>query len=139
MGPIANPQVAAKFNAYPDHIKKLMGSLRQLIVDTAEEIGVEDELSETLKWGEPSYKAPKGSPIRIDWKAKNPEYYAMYVNCQSQLVPTFRQVFGDVFEFEQNRAILFKCKEQLPEEELKQCIKVALTYHQVKNQPLLGM
>ena len=39
------------------------------------------ELEETLKWGEPSYLVKKGSTIRMDWKSKAPNQYAMYFKC----------------------------------------------------------
>ena len=132
-------RVAPKFAAYPDAIRPHMQALRELIVETAEKIDSIHEMEETLKWGEPSYLVKKGSTIRIDWKEKAPDQYAVYFKCTSKLVPTFREVFGDTFRYEKNRAILFGLDEKVPFEELKTCIALALTYHSVKDQPLLGL
>lgn len=115
-----------------------MNHLRNLILETASEIDGIDTLEETLKWGEPSYLTKHGSTLRMDWKEKKPDQYAMYFKCTSKLVPTFKAIFNDTFEYENNRAIVFKLNEKVPEKELKQCIRMTLTYHKIKQLPLLG-
>lgn len=133
-----NPAVNDKFEAYPEHIKPKMQWLRKLILETAEENGIRT-IEETLKWGEPSYLVKKGSTIRMDWKTKTPNQYAMYFKCTTQLVPTFKEVFGDTFNYENNRAILFTLEDEIPMVELKVCIRLALEYHTLKKLPRLGM
>lgn len=133
-----DPRVAGKFAAYPKEIQPKIDFLRNLIVETATEDEAIPALEETLKWGEPSYLAKKGSTIRIDWKSKTPNQYAIYFKCTSKLVVTFREVYGDRFNYENNRAILFGLEEELPITELKSCIRLALNYHSLKNLPLLG-
>jgi len=95
-------------------------------------------MEETLKWGEPSYFVKKGSTIRIDWKSKAPNQYAIYFKCTSSLVETFKTIFGDLFKYEKTRAIVFELDEEVPTEELKICIGMALQYHNLKYKPLLG-
>ncbi|MFK7921029.1 MAG: DUF1801 domain-containing protein [Bacteroidia bacterium] len=136
---ISNPAVADKFSTYPEQIKVKLENLRQLILETATQIESIQTLEETLKWGEPSYLAKKGSTIRIDWKEAKPEQYAMYFKCTSKLVVSFREVFQDRFNYEGNRAIVFQLEDQVPEEELKACIASALTYHTIKHLPELGL
>lgn len=133
-----HPQVELKFQTYPKEIKAKLDFLRNLIIETATEIEAVEEIEETLKWGEPSYLVKKGSTIRMDWKAKSPDQYAMYFKCTSKLVPTFRAVYGDIFKYEKNRAIVFDVNDQVPEKELKGCIELALKYHSVKSLPRLG-
>ncbi len=113
--------------------------LRQLILDTAAETEGVDEVEETLKWGEPSYLSPSGSTVRIAWKKKTPDQYAIYFHCRTNLVDTFRELYSDRFRFEGNRAIVFFVNEELPIEELKHCIALSLTYHRRKHLPLLGV
>ncbi len=132
-------RVPEKFQSFPSHILPKVNHLRSLILQKAEDLEQVDELEETLKWGEPSYIAKKGSTIRIDWKAKSPDQYAMYFKCTSKLVETFRSVYGDTFRYEKNRAILFNLDDEIPEHELKQCIGAALQYHTVKNDKHLGI
>jgi hypothetical protein len=134
-----NPEVELKFQTYPDEIKAKLDYLRNLIIETASENETIKEIEETLKWGEPSYLVKKGSTIRIDWKSKTPNQYAMYFKCTSKLVPTFREVYGNLFKYENNRAILFNINDEIPKKELKECIALALTYHLIKNKPLLGI
>lgn len=134
-----HPQVALKFEAYPDVVKTKLSDLRNLIIETATEIDTIEEIEETLKWGEPSYLVKKGSTIRIDWKAKNPDQYAIYFKCTSKLVATFREVYGDLFKYEENRAILFDMNDKIPKKELKACIEAALKYHVIKKSPQLGI
>ena len=133
-----DPLVELKFQAYPEEIRAKLNYLRSLILETATENEAIGEIEETLKWGEPSYLAKKGSTIRIDWKPKTPDQYAMYFKCTSKLVPTFRKIYGGLFKYEKNRAILFSLDDEVPKKELKACIELALTYHSVKNEPLLG-
>jgi len=92
-----------------------------------------------LKWGEPSYLVKKGSTLRMDWKSQSPGQYAMYFQCTSKLVPAFKLVYGNLFNYEGNRAIVFKMEEKLPKAALKKCIQATLTYHRIKHLPMLGL
>ncbi len=133
-----HPAVLEKFQAYPAHVKLKMSHLRDLILTTAQQMGNIAELEETLKWSEPSYIAKKGTTIRIDWKTKTPEQYAMYFSCQTLMIPTVKELFGVLFLYEKDRAIIFPIDQELPEAALQECIRMALKYHQVKHLPLLG-
>lgn len=139
MDKINNPQVLEVFNNYPEHIYEKLMFLRQLVLDTAKSNKDIGTLEETLKWGEPSYIAKNGSTIRMDWKRPAPDQYAMYFNCKTKLVDTFKELYKDKFRFEGNRAIVFSRSESIPIIELKNCILLSLTYHQRKHLPLLGM
>jgi hypothetical protein len=136
---ISHPEVKPVFDKYPEGVRKKLWFLRSLILETASEIEDISELEETLKWGEPSYLVKNGSTLRMDWKEKNPEYYALYFKCTSKLVPSFKEAFSDTFTFEGDRAIVFKLDESVPVSELKKCIKATLQYHKVKHLPLLGL
>lgn len=130
-------EVLQKFDTYPPYVCEKLLYLRKLIIETAQLQGIE-RLEETLKWGEPSYLVKKGSTIRMDWKEKSPNQYALYFKCTSKLVPTFKELYGDIFRYEKTRALLFDLDQKLPENEIKDCIAMALTYHTIKDQPLLG-
>ena len=134
-----NPEVELVFANYPDFVRDKLLSLRELIIETAKEIDGITYMEETLKWGEPSYLTKNGSTIRMDWKSKSPNQYAMYFKCTSRLIETFKIVFKNLFEFEGKRAIVFKMDDNIPKEALKSCIKAALTYHKVKHLTTLGI
>lgn len=127
------------FANYPDFVRDKMQFLRELVIETAEETEGITRLVETLKWGEPSFVTKNGSTLRMDWKEKSPDQYAMYFQCTSRLVNTFRLVFDHKFEYEGKRAIVFKLNQKVPEMELKECIKASLTYHNVKELITLGI
>ncbi|WP_299440843.1 DUF1801 domain-containing protein [uncultured Aquimarina sp.] len=134
-----NPDVELVYDTYPDYVREKILDLRNLIIQTAQEQEGITSLEETLKWGEPSFIAKKGSTFRIDWKKNKPDQYAMYFQCTSKLVPTFRVLYKDTFQFEGNRAIIFPMNFTIPKKELKDCITAALTYHKVKQLPTLGI
>ena len=134
-----NPEVKLIFDNYPDSVRNKMFALRELVLETAREIDEITNIEETLKWGEPSYLTKHGSTIRIDWKSKMPDQYAMYFKCTSRLVDVFKMIFNNRFDFEGNRAIVFQLNDKIPIEDLKYCIKAALTYHKVKHLPTLGI
>jgi len=134
-----NLKVEVVFANYPSFVRDKMQQLRKLIIETAEETEEITVLEETLKWGEPSYITKNGSTLRIDWKEKSPNQYAMYFQCTSRLVDTFRLIFDHKFQYEGKRAIVFQLNQKIPELELKECIKAALIYHKVKSLITLGI
>lgn len=134
-----SPEFKDKLLSYPDFVRGKMQFLRELVLETAIEIPEITNLEETLKWGEPSFLTRTGSTLRMDWKKKAPEQYHMYFKCTSRLVETFKLVFGDLFTYEKNRAIIFQLEQEIPVLELKKCIKATLIYHKVKNDLTLGI
>ncbi|ETN96679.1 DUF1801 domain-containing protein [Zhouia amylolytica] len=134
-----DPKVEKVFANYPDIVRDKIQFLRKLVIEAAEEMQEVTILEETLKWGEPSFVTKYGSTLRMDWKDKRPDQYAMYFQCSSTLVETFRLVFDNKFQYEGKRAIIFQLNEKIAELELKECIKAALRYHNVKDQITLGI
>lgn len=132
-------EVDEVFSGYPDAVRDKMTALRKLVIETAEETEGIEELEETLKWGEPSFVTKIGSTLRMDWKEKSPDHYALYFQCTSRLVNTFRIVFEDEFRYEGNRSIVFDLNQKIPVLELKECIKASLRYHKVKHLMTLGI
>ena len=139
MSTIENKEVGKIFDNYPKEIRKKLMLLRKLVIDTASETESVKSIEETLKWGEPSYLTKGGSTIRMDWKKSKPDQYAMYFNCKTKLVDTFKERYKDEFKYEGNRAIVFHKNDTIPINELKHCILLALTYHSIKNLPMLGV
>lgn len=127
----ADPAVAAVFKAYPAGMRKRVLALRELVFDVAAKTEGVGPLTETLKWGQPSYlteETKSGTTVRID-RLKKADGYALYVHCQSGLVPKFRALYPDTFRYEGKRALLFDTDAQLPLPELRHCIGLALTHH----------
>ena len=111
--PFASAEVAAKFDTYLPNVRRKLLALRELVFQTAAATEGVGELEESLKWGEPAYvtKNKSGSTVRMDWKKNDPNHYAMYFHCQTDLVETFRTVFPHDFKFEGNRALVFSLED----------------------------
>jgi Domain of unknown function (DU1801) len=131
--PFSQPAVAQAFGAFPPKIRRKLLALRELVFATAATTEGVGKLEETLKWGEPAYvtaASKSGSTIRLGWKKAEPDKYAIYFNCQTTLIESFRTMFSDELRFEDNRAITFAVPDTPPNDILTYCIRTALTYHQ---------
>jgi hypothetical protein len=80
-----------------------------------------------------------GSTIRVEWKEKSPEQYGIYFNCNTTLVETVKEIYGDTFKYEGNRAIILSVEDTLPIKELSHCISMSLRYKKIKHLALLGL
>ncbi len=129
--------VKQRFEQYPKNACVRLEQLRGLVLKVASELEL-GKVVESLKWGEPSYSVKSGSPVRMDWKQNSPNNYYLFFHCQTKLVATFRELYGEVLEFEGNRAIVFQLSEPLPESIIEQCLKLTLTYKKRRHLPLLG-
>lgn len=124
--------VAAVFRAYPSMLRGKLLALRRLILKTAKATSGVGPLEEVLKWGQPSYltaQSKSGSTIRIGGVSSRDDRYAVYFHCQTDLVPTFRELYPKKFTYEGNRAIVLDAEKRVDEKALAHCIALALTYH----------
>ncbi len=133
---IQNHEVFEVFSHYPDDSYKTLMYLRQLIIEVAQDSDDIDALEECLKWGQPSYLTKIGSTIRID--RKKPDQLAMYFHCKTKLVVTFKELYGNIFQYQDHRAIVFNTNDDIAVEALKHCIYLSLTYRKIKHLPMLG-
>ncbi len=124
-------RVAALFRAYPAGVRARLIALRELVFDVAARTEGVGRLTETLKWGQPSYltaETGSGTTVRID-RLKDRDGYAVYFHCQSGLVDSFRTIYPDTFSYEGKRAIVFDARERVPARALGHCIGLALSHH----------
>ena len=131
MTPFSDAAVEACFSAYPPGARRRMLALRELVFVTAARTEGVGEIREALRWGEPAYltaQSGSGSTLRIDWKARAPDRYALYFNCRTTLVERFRVLFPDDFEFEGNRALVLRLDQRMPRDSLAFCIEASLLY-----------
>jgi hypothetical protein len=129
--------VAQAFDAFPTAVRHRLLQARRLIFETAAKLDGVGPLTETLKWGEPAYLTEatgSGSTIRLGRFRSSDKDCAVFFNCQTNLVETFRERFPDIFAFEKNRAILLSASDPLPRGPLATCLAAALSYHQARRQ-----
>ena len=111
--------------------------LRKLIISVAKEYDL-GAVEESLKWGELSYCVRGGSAIRIGWRLKTPDKCYVFFHCQTTLIETFKEIYGELLSYEGKRAIVLNLSKLEAKQELKHCIGLALQYHRLKHLPLLG-
>ena len=129
--------VQSVFKAYPPGLRAKLMALRELVFETAAGTAGVGPLTETLKWGQPSYlteETGSGTTVRID-RRKAGEGYAVYFHCQSGLLGEFRELYPDTFRYEGKRAIVFDPTDRVPVRELRHCLALALTHHSRKKKP----
>jgi len=118
----------------PPEIREGLLKLRRLILETAAETDGTGEIVETLKWGQPSYlteKPKSGTTIRIAKDGSELGDIALYVSCNTSLVSEWRGLFPDLI-FGGDRSLHLSLATPLPLPELRQMIRMALTYHSRK-------
>jgi len=125
-------EVTVVFERYPQAIREKLWELRNLVLETAAATSGVGEIVETLKWGQPSYLTvnPKsGTTIRLDAHNVNRGQIGLYVHCQTSLMATFRQRHPGL-STEGSRVLILDVAAPLPTDVLRDCIQLALTYHQ---------
>lgn len=129
-----NDDVARVLATYSPEQQNDLTALRALIFEVAGETDGVGALEETLKWGQPSYltsQTKSGTTIRIDKDGRPEGGIALYVSCNTNLVEQWRTQYPHL-DFGGNRSMHFTSGVDLPKEELKHCIAMALTYHSRK-------
>lgn len=121
--------VAAVFASYPAGIKAKLLGLRRVLLAVAAKMDV--DIEETLRWGQPAYIAKGGSTIRIDRLKGDASRVAMFFICHTDLIASFRELYPEL-SYEGNRAILLDVRGRLPEDALRHCVSLALTYRSRK-------
>jgi hypothetical protein len=123
--------VRKAFGAMPIPVRDKLAQIRTMILSIADETPRVGPITETLKWGEPAYLTEvtqSGTTLRLGWPKAHPDHAAIYFNCKTTLVSTFREIFPDSLDFVGNRAVLVPLDGPLPEQALALCISMALTY-----------
>lgn len=120
------------YEAWPEDVRRALYDLRETILDVAKNTQGVGEVQEVVRWGQPSFittSKKTGSTIRIDGLKNRPNAFALYFICHTHLVDQFRERYPESFEFEGNRALVFKTGDLLPKDALRHCIAMALTYN----------
>jgi len=124
--------VEGAYDSFPTDTRARLLKIRDLIFEIAVSDPRIGTLTETLKWGQPSYltSRPKsGTTIRLGEHNQYTGHCALYVHCQTSLVGQWRDLYTGALKFDGNRAILFDVSQPLPGDPLRHCIAMALTYH----------
>ncbi|PIE12122.1 MAG: hypothetical protein CSA72_03160 [Rhodobacterales bacterium] len=97
-------------------------ALRGMIHACAAQLGA--DVAESVKWGQPSFAVPKGTPIRL---GQTEAGLAIYTHCQTRVMSDLAARFANL-PIEGNRALHLADAEPLPMEPVAWLIRRALTY-----------
>lgn len=125
------PDVDAVFTRFPEPVQRRLREIRYMIFELASSTDTVGPISETLKWGEPSYltaSSNSGTTIRLGCPRSAPSDCAIFFNCRTTLVQEFRIQFQDIFRFEKNRAVIISREQDIPKAAVRFCLARALTY-----------
>lgn len=129
-----NKEVKDKYKSYPLEIQPQIFKLRDLILKVAANDEQIDFIGEDLKWGEPSFiTKSSGSTFRLDWKKKSPKSISLFFNCQTKLIPIFKELYPEDFEYVGNRELRIPLKGKYSKRNLKKCIELAFKYNLIKD------
>ncbi|MEE9315187.1 MAG: DUF1801 domain-containing protein [Rhizobiaceae bacterium] len=104
--------------------------MRDLLFEAANENPAIGPITETLKWGQPSYlteKTKSGSTVRLG-EAGGDKYPAIFVNCKTTLIAQFKEHYGDQFDYVGVRTLVITDVDNM-RAEIKHCLALVLTYH----------
>lgn len=116
------PDVKRVFDDVDPKKRETLLAARELIFDCAGDIPIK----ECLKWGQPSYLAPKGSTLRLGLNTAGQA--AIFAHCQSTIVSDFAAQFGADFQVEGNRAVVLGAFTPKDQDKLRALIRHGLTY-----------
>ena len=128
--PNLDSAVASAIEGYPPAAKDMLLQLRAMIYRIADEDNAIGEISETTRWGEPSYlthRPRSGTTIRLSWSAKRADNFAVSVHCQTRLVAEFREIYPEL-SYDGNRSIHIALNSPLPEKIVEHFVYLTLTY-----------
>ena len=127
-----NPDVEATVATWPKAAQTKFAEIRRRIRLEAAQTPEVGPLTETIKWGEPSWltEATKsGTTIRVAWKPARADKIGVFVSCQTSIIETLREVYGDTLSYDGARGLLISLEAPVPENGLTHLIRLAQSYH----------
>ncbi len=128
--PVKGEAVAKAFAAIDAPHRERLMALRALIYEIAATEPQVGQLTETLKWGQPSYlteETKSGTTIRLGCPKDGG--VAVYVHCQTSILSDVQALFPKDAAYDGNRGLHVPLQGSLPRAPLEMLIRRALTYH----------
>lgn len=127
--PFASQRVEEAYNLSDTIAREGLLLLRDMIFETAQgrpEIG---SIEETLRWGQPAYLTPQtkaGTTLRLG--VSKFARFALFVHCQSRLIPEYLSAYPMWDRVDGTRAVLFDHATEIDPLRHGWLIEQALTY-----------
>lgn len=123
------PEIQTVFDAAPDAAKEGMLCLRELIFEVAGGLPEIGDVTETLRWGQPSYVTSRRAGASLRLGVPKTGGFALYTHCQTSLIADFSTAFPNADKVEGTRAIHFDDVSQVDAARHGMLIRAILTYH----------
>ncbi len=127
-----NPEIKAVYHRFPKPMQRKMFELRDIIFEVAKNNPKIGKITESLKWGEPTYetiKTKSGSPLKIIYKTAMDANFSLAVMSSTNLIETFKEIYPKTFYFNGTREVIINSNKKIPRNEIYKCIELALTYN----------
>ncbi len=125
----ASPDIERAFDLPDPEARKGLLLLRDLIFEIAADTPETGRIEEALRWGQPAYLTPEtklGSTIRLG--AHKDARFALFVHCQSRLIPEYITAYPAWDRLDGTRALLFNHARDIEPLRHGWLIRRALTY-----------
>lgn len=121
--------IEAAFAANDPDVHRQLLACRDLVFQAAADHAEIGPLTETLKWGQPSYLTEaSGTGTTMRLAQSNDGRPALFVHCGTDLIEQFKTFYPDTFEYQGKRALVLRGNTASVAAELQHCIALALTY-----------
>jgi hypothetical protein len=132
--------VKAVFASYDSKLRDRLLICRDLVFQVAAAHELIGPVTETLKWGQPSYLTEAtgaGTSLRLGKDGSSKP--AVFVHCATDLIDQFRTFYPDTFSYQGKRALIIEGEIAAAEDELRHCIGLTLTYKLRKKRAHRGL
>ena len=112
--PLPSVDIQAAFEVPDPVARQGLLTLRRLVFETAADLPQVGVITETLRWGQPSYiteQTKSGTPIRLG--VPKAGGFALYVHCQSRVIPEFLEKYPAWDRVDGTRAVLFQTPSEI--------------------------
>jgi hypothetical protein len=126
-----NPEIKKVYERFPKEMKTKVLEVREIIFEVGKNNEKITKITETLKWGEPTYQRDRskyGSPIKINYKKTMENHFSISVISSTNLIQKIKELYPKAFEFNGDREIIINANKKLPKNEIYKFIELALTH-----------
>lgn len=127
--PFASQQVETAYDLPDSVAREGLLLLREMIFDIAKARPETGQIEETLRWGQPAYLTPQtksGTTIRLG--VHKSARFALFVHCQSRVIPAYLEAYPMWDRVDGTRAVLFDHATEIEPRRHSWLVEQALTY-----------
>lgn len=121
----------AYIEGYAPEIRGALLRLRALVIETIHRDSLIGPVTETLKWGQPSFvpvRKCSGTTLRLATKNEQSQTVGLFYHCQTKLGEQLRLMLPPETEYDGSRGVLFHHSASFSAEQVSIIVSKVLTY-----------